>query len=407
MSKRKTSFALICAFSLTLLFGFFGNTTRAYAFGEANLEKAGLNFMLKQYIVRDIEHSAAEVSDVIIMHDQTSNAVGKIIVINRYDYYDFVTLNLLLETFDEFQFNAYYLIREFQKADKVYYAGNLMYGLRKNNKLVDINGNIIDKESFFEEVSYFVGNTVNSEFGNFYTWSQISSNMFGQGFSFHNWRYLPGTFENGVISGLHFHNQDVLNEWHLHRHGRILVNTCGPVAATNIFTYFQWAGIRNRAGVVHSLRNLSEHDTFDRFLTLSNWNAGGTYMSNMRTAVIQYAGEQGYWIEASGRLDMSGIRSSLDRGHPILSGLWSTRNPNLGHMVVTVGQETFRRQITVRERYTVLFFIPRYRYVTRIEYQSFLRIVDGWSTTNQGRFINHNDAIWRNQIHYSFMISGI
>ena len=149
---------------------------------------------------------------------------------------------------------------------------------------------------------------------------------------------------------------------HLIRHQVAVIGTCGPAMQVNLLIYLQWRGF-------NVMTNNCMHDTFDRALILSGWRpGGGTSFRNNRDATRTMIRERGYnYVMHTFGSAFAGFRDSINRGHPAMMEIH--RSSGGGHGVVVVGFEHFRH--------------------ANINFH-YLRIIDGWGTSNASRFVDFN-----------------
>lgn len=364
------------------------------AYDDSNYEEAGINFLEAQIDLMGESYDYTEIIDSIPLYDEENEIIAKVLILDRNGFWDYVVLDFLIDEIDEFGFNQEDFLSSFYNRGNIYYAGLLSYTYKEDGQYRDLHGNIVEEELFLDTMSVFkskaakIPNEVNGSDG-IISWTDlISSSTNGEPglISRPDYGYIPGIYRYSVTgSGLSFFNQTTFNtEYNLHNDPNI-GGTCGPTAMTNMFVYYEWLGFDN------SLLNNSAHDTFERMIELSDWEdwTALNWYGNTKDAMKDYAEEQGYDYAMNTYFwgtDWDYIKGSIDADRPVYTYL------NVGdwaHSVVTVGYEQYTHTYTVNEPYW--FFGWKDNYVTYHDDYYYLRVIDGWSTSNDGRFVNYND----------------
>ncbi len=379
-------------------------------------QNVAYNFFETQYSVRNIEYNDFSIALEADLYSSEEDIVAKAVVIQRDDAYDYVILNLATSEIDEFVFDDETAMDKF--SEKVYYTGVLNYYTKDN----EIYHSLSNEESTYTQTEFNkLSNWINDKYAQlkenasklyrsdnnplpnpskdgwngFYTWSDVSSFNNSNGYSNSEWKYLDGINWNGITaSGLQFMSQTTFNN----RFGTD--NACGPTALTNMFIWFQYKNIVNKNGYVNALRNGSAYDTFDRFRILAgHTNSGGTSRSKYEGALKNYASEQGYNYEIRTGIDTyDEFKDSIANGRPVLTSIdlsgWG------GHAVITVGCERFKHEYTKNHQFLWWKWTT-----TETEYSNYLRVIDGWGSSNDSRFIDLK-GYWDTVTGRSFIIKN-
>ena len=159
-------------------------------------------------------------------------------------------------------------------------------------------------------------------------------------------------------------------------------------------------GYKNDNGQVNALRNGSEFDTFSRFRTLVNHtNEGGTSRSSYNDALKNYAKEQGYsnYNLDTGVDTYSEFKENIDADRPVLTSIsldgWG------GHAILCVGYEEFDHEY--EEKHSFLWWNWT---TTEHKYTHYLRVIDGWGTSNSSRFIDMS-GYWDDVVGRGFTVN--
>lgn len=403
--KRKLMATIILLLVLICSFPFFGFTylSAGTVINLPNIYKdIATNFFKAQYEQEKIEYNELSVALESDLYDSNEDVVAKALVMQRDDCYDYVILNIATSQIDEFAFDDATAIDRF--SNQVYYTGLLDYYTKEDNAFKSLNTNEIFSKSSFETISYKITEKLSKFKKNasrryrsnnlalpnfdistgdkgFYTWTDIDNSNIKNGYEFSDAQMLFGIYPSGIgDSDLEFVSQSKFNS-HFGTN-----NSCGPTALTNMCIWFQWSCLENSNNEVNALKNNDIYDTFDRFRVLTNHSSEtGTSRSNYVSAMKAYSNEQGYnYRIKSGINTYSEFKENIDNMYPILTSI-NLANGS-GHAVVTVGYQEYVQS------YKVLW-------ITKYRYTRYLRIIDGWSTSNSSVYIDLNG--------YSGDISGI
>lgn len=397
INRSLVAFMLLICFSIL---AFSGTSISAYAqelVSDSIYQDVAINFFEAQYEERDIVYEDAKVVLESDLYSSTEEIVAKAIVIERDGQYDYVILNIATAEIDEFGFNEATAYDKFSQ--KVYYTGALNYYVQTGDTYLHFDGKTKMSKDELKNRSKGIeqkyqetrknakrfttdGNplpvTSKTGWNGFYDWSTISTFNSNNGYTNSDWDYLTGINWNGVTgSGLSFMDQNTFNS-HFGTN-----NACGPTALTNMFIWFEYMGIENEDGVVNALRNDSAFDTFARFRTLVNHsNTDGTSRSAYNGALKDYAKEQGYDYEIDTGVDtFDEFKTNIANDMPVLASIdldgWG------GHAVLVVGYEEFEQ--SYEEDHGFLWWDWT---TTEYRYCRYLRVIDGWGTSNSSRFID-------------------
>lgn len=380
LRKKPLLCALVFAFiSLTLCLVTVNPVSAMAASDNLEYELLARNFLASQYNLKGYFYDDISVHTSTDLFDETENIVGKAVILNRDGEYDYVVINLITNQVDEFGFNEESVIEKFTADEKVYYGGALNYSVKSGNEYEDFNGTRISRSKFdtrtreFKKSANKVRNQASNPNGGIISWTDVANRNSGNSNS--DWSYLSGFNWNGVTgTGLIFSSQDAFNANYNSRYGINISGTCGPTAITNLFTYFKWRGFGN------ALRNNSAQDTFERAMVLSKWN-NGTKFSDSRNALKSLASEQGYNYDIDTYFwgtNWNAYKASINKGRPILTEL---KTGDWGHELFVVGYEQFTYTYQVQ----VLWW-----WETRTTDYCYLRVVDGYATSNSSRFVDYN-----------------
>ena len=368
------------------------------------------NFFEAQYDRRGIKYDDLKVILESDLYNSKNEVVAKSIVIDRDGEYDYVILNIATSQIDEFSFNDSAALDNFSQ--KVYYTGALNYYKKigdsflhfdKKTKISSVEFNSNSKrinQKYYEtknksKLFTFDGNPIpvsnKNGWNGFYDWSNIRSFNSTNGYSNSDWGYLSGINCFDVTS-LSFMSQEIFN---LHFGTE---NACGPTALTNMFIWFDYTGIKNKNGIVNALKNKNVFDTFDRFRTLvKHHNDEGTARGYYNDALKTYAREQGYDYELDTGVDtFDEFKENIESDMPVLTSIdldsWGS------HAVLTVGFEKFEQ--SYEEKHSFMWWDWT---TTEYRYSQYLRVIDGWDSSNSSRFIDCN-GYWDNIIGRGFKL---
>ena len=372
-----------------------------------------INFFKMQYKNRNINYTELKVESIKNMYNDLNEIVGEIVIINRDNNKDYVVLNNATNQIDEFTFNSNDVDIKFDK--KIYYSGILNY-YEKNGatyKHIETGNNISIKD--YKKQSHSINNDLSNQkkklskkilcdgnplpnpnkngWNGFYSWSEVYD--FNENNNYENceWGYLWGTSFFNTFDDLTFYNQDTFNNRFNTR------NSCGPTALTNMFIWFQFMEYENKDGSVNALLNDSPFDTFEEFRNLLHHNNNtGTSRTEYEHALKDYAIDQGYNYVYKDNIDKyEEFKECIDDDMPVLTSLsledWG------GHAVLTVGYEKFDYEYEKKNSFLWWKW-------TTIEhkYSKYLRVVDGWDTSNSDRFIDMS-GYWDTVIGRGFSIN--
>ena len=373
------------------------------------IEAAGTNFLKAQYEAKEIAYTSLEKSDLVPMYDDGNAIVGYILILDRDGSKDYVVIDTVLNKMDEFGFDSDELTDAFKNPEKLLYAGTLNYAYRENGQLKNLGGEVIDEKEFskavnsFKTVGAMAATRVNGWDG-IIDWANIADRV-------NNWHngkqnasirtsymyYLPGIYRGGVASNLEFIDQNVYNYYYNQSHGTNADGTCGPTAMANMFIYFD-----RQLGKTNALVNDNAHSTFTSFMyhtdwfNWTNWNWWNNTISGFRAV----ASQQGYNanVKAYSNANWSCFKYLLqDQNMPVYAcfavntdyeGYWN-------HAVVVLGAEEFELKYSTSTSYW--FFGWRERVTWHTEYLQYLRVIDGWYSSNSARFVDFNGYYTKSQ----------
>ncbi len=371
------------------------------AYSETNYEDAGYNFLMAQYDLRDIEYDSLTKENAIDLYDNNNNVVAKMMIVNRDGAIDYVVLDFMIDRVDEFGFDQSTFVDKFQDKEKIYYAGTLNYAYYDGGALKDIDGNQIDENAYFEIMDAFIAYAATlpeqaSGYNGFDSWTNIRDNAYnlptstGYGGTVTNssWSYIPGINVSGVNKELNFRSQTTLNNNYNNAFDKSITGTCAAVAVTNMFIYYEYRGFDN------ALLNNSVDDTFDRALTEINWFNwdDSNWWTDTASGLKSMASKAGYdyTMNKYGTLDWNDVKNSINADMPIFTyiGVDQTSGDYFAHAVVTVGYEEFTHEYTTTEEYWL--FGWKEKEVEHEDVYRYLRVIDGWSTSNNSRYVDFN-----------------
>lgn len=407
MSSKKIGFltkkifiTIIIVLAFLMSLGVIGKTPNV-AFAEQNVDniykEIALNFFRGQYESRNIGYDSLEVFLEKNLYNENEEVVAKVLVLQRDKEYDYVVLNYATKEIDEFVFDVKDIGQRF--ADKVYYAGLLNYFKKDNTNFIHMGTAEVFSYNEFKKAASFINNKLHTAkqkvskyidsdgnplpnpnktgWNGFYSWSKIYNFNKNNGYSNSEWKYLKGITSAGVSSGLSFMDQTTFNN-------RFETdNACGPTACANMFIWFQYMNIKNKKGNVNALVNGSPFDTFDRFrVLLQHTNSGGTGRNKYNGALKSYASERGYSYKIVTGVDTyAEFKKNINSGRPVLTSIdldgWG------GHAIVVVGYEEFKQAYEKQHQ-----FLWKKWTTTEYRYSRYLRVVDGWDTSNSSRYID-------------------
>ena len=371
-----------------------------FAYNEINYEEAGYNFLLAQYNRMGIEYVDFEKVGAINLFDNNDNVIAKMMIVNRDGLIDYVVLDFVVDRVDEYGLDQKAFVDKFANK-KVYYAGILRYAYYDNEILKDIEGNVISAEEFFNcmEVFLSVEDTTPEAvtgFEGFDVWANIHDTAYAlpdstsHGGTVLNsaWSHIPGITYFGLNSNLVFQDQTRLNNNYNLEYYQNISGTCAAVAITNMFIYYDYLGFEN--AVVSN----SVDATFEQALAAVDWFnwTDENWWSKTEAGLRTLAGRAGYDYSMSmySTLNWDNVTDSIDADVPIFTYIYVelTNGNDFAHAVVTVGYEEFLHKYQTTERYWLLGW--QERIVEHEDYYRYLRVIDGWSTSNDARYIDFN-----------------
>lgn len=401
--------AFLSLYALTSL----QNHSYAYEIiNESIYSEIAINFFKNQYSINDIKYNNLNIEYIKDMKDYNENVVAKVIGLNRDNKHDYVLLNIATSQIDEFSFNddKFYNLTN----DEIYYSGQNLYTYKNGhfNNINDIMLNI-SNTVFQKECSYITNKfdelkqnakkyTTDSNplpiedktgYNGFYDWSTVYSFNKENEYINCDFEYLKGVTWTGLSdSDLKFENQSVFNNYYGTN------NSCGPTALTNMFIYFDYLQIKNNHYLVQALLNNDKFQTFDMFRKLTNHsNEEGVSTSTYCGALTKYATNQYYKHELNEEIyNFNDYRECINNQMPILTSI--ILNDDWGHAVLTVGYEEFKKTCEVEHSFMWWSWTT-----TETYYNRYLRVVDGWGTSNSSRFIDYS-GYWKSIDGWGFKV---
>ncbi len=374
------------------------NKSFAYEFiDESIYSEIATNFFENQYDTNDIEYHNLEVEYIKDMKDYDNNVVAKVVGLNRDNQHDYVLLNIATTQIDEFSIGNekfYNLIN-----DEIYYSGFNSYSYRNNNFYNTNDGLFISNSEFESECSIITNkfndfksstkrfSTDNSPMpienktwnNGFYDWSTIYSYNKENEYKNSCATYLKGVTWTGLSdSDLKFESQSTFNSYFGTN------NSCGPTALTNMFIYFDYLQIRNDHYLVQALLNNDKYQTFNKFRELTgHTNDDGVNPQTYWGALTKYSTNQFYNYEIYEELyNFEDYKKCIINQMPILTSITLGKE---GHAVLVVGVEEFKKTCEIKHNFMWWNWTT-----TETYYNKYLRVVDGWSTSNSSRFIDYS-----------------
>lgn len=395
--KRKTFSAILAM--VMLAFVIFNVAEPSIATESSLHEEAAINFLAAQYGMQGIQYETLTIIDTIdLMDAEDKDVLAEMIVVSRDGTTDYVVLNNVTGCIDEFGFDQADYIGLFQNKSKVLYAGLLNYAYYDGDDLKSLTSEEkISEDVFLQEIQMLkeIETTKgNDGFGGFMSWASLNQNMnnlpnssgYGGRIVNSDWSYLRGITPYGVSSGLYFYDQNVLNNAYNKKYGKNITGTCGPTAITNMFIYYKYRGFTK------ALINGSVNDTFERILLAVDWTNGlpGGWWDKTIAGMKRMAKEvgYGYTIKAYGNVEWANFKECLKTNDmPMYTYLYHHAS-DFVHAVVSVGYEEFTHNYTTTEYYW--FFGWKPKVVEHSDVYKYLRVIDGWNTSNSSRFIDYN-----------------
>ncbi len=373
------------------------------------------NFFESQYNKRNIEYTNLSVALEADLYNSEEEVVAKALVMKRDDTYDYVTLNIATAEIDEFVFDDDTAIDKFSQ--KVYYTGVLNYFTNEADNYRSVYSDEISySKNEFKKISSWINekfsqlkssaskkyrsdknpipNPSKTGYNGFYSYSEILTFNVNNGYvNLTDSNYLEGIDNNGIKDpALSFVSQNTIKT-------RLDVdNACGPTALTNMFIWFQYRNIENKDGIVNALKSGDVFETFkDLAILVYHSNQNGTMPNRYDDALRDYASKQNYNFELRSNLKTyKDFKGNIDCGRPILTSInlssWG------GHAVLTVGYEQFEYRYSVKHQ-----FLWKKWTTIESDYTNYLRVIDGWNTSNSSRYIDLS-GYWDSVIGRSFII---
>lgn len=415
--KNLLSKMAVILFASVMLIPIFGFTIDTEIFEGVNLpdiyKQIAVNFLSEQYEEQDIEYVSLSVEQEFDLYDYEEQTVAKAIVLRRDNEYDYIVLNLATSSIDEFAFGDAEALEKF--SNKTYYAGLLNYYTKLNDNYYSLNADISLNSSQYKSLSQPITQKYNDfkssasrkyrsgsnplpnpnkdGYNGFYSWSQVDEFNKNNGYVFDDASTMPAVNPSGIGDvDLEFYSQNTFNRYFN------VNNSCGPTALTNLCVYMNWNECYNRDGYVNALKNDSIYDTFERFRVLTKHsNTDGVYNSDIPNALITYANEQNYNYRIDTNLKtFSQFKENIDIRVPVVTFINLQTSDYFGHFVVSFGYKRFVYEYTQTHQ-----FLWKKWTTTERKYTEYLRVVDGWGTSNAGRYIDFS-GYWDNLIGTAF-----
>lgn len=268
------------------------------------------------------------------------------------------------------------------------------YAYYEEDVLLNSYKETIDKDSFEAILSNFLSNSTpqTPSLTPYLSYSELQSDMYGivpnsgLGGSIYNtdWKYLPGIYTSGVHSTITFQDQSVLNRNYFTKYGTSVSGTCAAVAIVNMLIYFEYLGFED------AILSDDIDYTFHTVITELDWNnwTNLSWWDKTVSGMKSIAGLTGYEynLTAYPILTWSNIVSEINAGNPIWT--YVDNNNAVAHAVVTVGYEEFTHVYTTTEEYWLLGWHERV--VEHSDEYRYLRVIDGWSSSNSSRYVDFN-----------------
>lgn len=378
-------------------------TISAMAYTEETYYEAGVTFMTQQYYNEGID-ADIDVYTVLPLLDENDDIIAKMMVFDRDGEYDYVVLNFIVDYIDEYGFSQQDFVSYLLSYDNVYYAGNMNFVVESDGIYYDSYGNIADKSTFDSDIviyKSYVSSLYSSDssvneidiYENFYYWYDVPAYNITYDYSASN--YITGITSTGVANGLDFQNQTDLNNDYNDTNGTAISGTCTSVALTNLCIYYDYVGELNNYSAVNILMNNSVYQTFNHFIYALS--ADGTYSASHSDGVwafVDYLQLQSYSYSYNYLgyfADWDDIVDTIDDNDPILAAIGyykapdDTGNNTGGHAILIVGYSEY-------EYYGNISIWAAG--VPNISIEKYVRVVDGWSTADSGRYIAYDFDVW-------------
>lgn len=402
MKKRLSIKVLSLVLMLALFVGMLATTgISVIAYTEDTYESAGFNFLRSQYDMRGMTYDSLIKTDAIDLYSDTDEVVAKMLVVDRDGHTDYVVLDFMIDRIDEFGFDQPEFVQTFREKEHIYYAGLMNYAYYDGDILKDISGSEIDSEEFFGMMAAFTTlgeQTPDAKNGydGFKSWSDVyhqfctlpDSTGYGGGVGSSVFSYLPGITNNGVASGLTFKSQAELNSAYNSRYNKNVNGTCGPTAMTNMFIYFKYRGFSN------ALISNDVTTTFSNTIIKSDWNNwnDATWWTKSIEGFKGMATATGYeyTMKKYPSASWNDFKTCIvDLKIPMYTYISvNTGTDTFAHVVVAVGAEEFEHMYTTTEQYWL--FGWHEKEVSHTDTYRYIRVIDGWGTSNSARYIDFN-----------------
>lgn len=407
--KKIKIIILLCLFNV--VFSFDAMHTNAY--NEENYLKAGMDFMCIQYSSKNIEYDNINKYDAIDLYDYNNQVIAKLLVINRDNNFDYVILDFVVDDVNGFGINENEFISEILSKEKIYYLGQSMFAYEENGVFFDFYGNEVSKDLLEETNKQMIKKApkeVESGYDGILSWSKIKERytvdgIYMDGYSNNSWDYIPG-FDWNNVSGSNYYGQSLLNYNYYVRHRETITGTCSATAMTNMAIYYDSIGY-------DSLINNNIYDTFDWFIDDTNWKNWGDegiyWDTETNESFVNYANTLGYdyYLNINNSPSFDDFINEIGKDNPIYTYIYApqTNGTAWAHSVVTVGYEQFEYEYTEQVK-SYWFFGWHYKTVTKYKYYNYLRVIDGWSTSNSAQYIDCNN-FYSSIMLKSFGLSGV
>ena len=284
------------------LFPSLTNKVNVYAYTEQTYQEAGLNFLKEQYALKDLTYDSLEIEDTIELYDTNDTIIAKMLIVNRDNELDYVTLDFLVDDIIGFGFNSRDYLQKFYGKEKIYYAGMSSFAYIENGTYYDIDGNVLDSDIIVDSLNNykeFAPNVVQSGTAGIMSWTNVRTDVNANSSSILNsaWDYIPGFSWTGLKADSNgntasYFNQTTFNNQYNRTHTNSITDTCGPTAMTNMAVYFNWLGYSN------ALVSNSAQSTFEWFITDLNWlnwsSENVSWWTNTKNSFVNYAKNRGY-----------------------------------------------------------------------------------------------------------------
>lgn len=364
------------------------------AYNEYNYEEIGYDFLLTQYELKNIEYENMEKRGSINLYDFDNRVIAKMMIVDRDGYVDYVVLNFIVDRVDEYGFNQSDFIAFLESKEQVYYAGAMNYAYYEEGVLFNGYEEIIDKNSFEAALSNFLSTSTPQapSLTPYLSYSNVQADMYGivpnsgLGGSIDNtaWKYLSGIYTTGVHNSLSFQDQAVLNSNYATKYGTTVSGTCAVVAIVNMLIYYEYLGFEDAIfsdDIDYTFNIVMTELDWNNWTNLSWWDKT---VSGMKS-IAERAGYE-YDMTAYPILTWNNIVSEINSGNLIWT--YIDNNNVVAHAVVTVGYEEFTHTYTTTEEYWLLGWHERV--VEHSDEYRYLRVIDGWSSSNSSRYVDFN-----------------